>query len=108
MQALQVIWLASLVVFASAQCSGTWSPSATSSYVLSWIVSDDGLSVDFNVSVTTGANTWVAVGFSTTRSMVSFNGFNSHVIKVVKEGQNFKNFCGINNSENLCDIYIYI
>ena len=71
MQFLQVFVLASLVMFASAQCSGTWSPSATSSYVLTWIVSDDGLSVDFNVSVTTGANTWVAVGFSATRSMVS-------------------------------------
>ena len=57
-------------MFASAQCSGTWSPTATS-YVLSWEVSDDGLSVDFNVSVTTAANTWVAVGFSATRSMVS-------------------------------------
>ena len=58
-------------MFASAQCSGTWSPSASSSYVLSWEVSDNGLSVEFNVSVTTSANTWVAVGFSATSSMVS-------------------------------------
>ena len=78
MNFLQIIVLASLVMFASAQCSGTWSPSATSSYVLSWIVSDDGLSVDFNVSVTTGANTWVAVGFSATRNMVSSHTLNCH------------------------------
>ena len=57
-------------MIASAQCNGTWSPSPGSSYVLSWVVSDDGLSVDFNVSVTTAANTWVAVGFSATQSMV--------------------------------------
>ena len=72
MQYLQVIVLASLVMFASAQCTGTWSPSATSSYVLTWEVSDDGLSVDFNVSVTTATNTWCAVGFSATASMVSY------------------------------------
>ena len=89
MQFLQVIVLASLVMFVRAQCNGTWSPSATSSYVLTWIVNDDELSVDFNVSVTTAANTWLAVGFSATRSMVSFNAFYCHVIKVVKEGQNF-------------------
>ena len=71
MQFLQIILLASLVMFASAQCNGTWSPSPGSSYVLSWEVSDDGLSVDFNVSVTTAANTWVAVGFTGTRNMVS-------------------------------------
>ena len=78
MHFLQVIVLASLVMFASAQCSGTWSPSASSSYVLTWEVSDDGRSVEFNVSVTTAANTWVAVGFSATRSMVS-----SIIIKIV-------------------------
>ena len=59
-------------MFASAQCTGTLSPSATSSYVLTWEVSDDGLSVDFNVSVTTATNTWCAVGFSGTASMVSY------------------------------------
>ena len=70
MQILQVILLASLVMFASAQCSGTWSPSAMSSYVLSWEVSSDGLSVRFNVTVpTTGC---AAVGFSATPSMVSY------------------------------------
>ena len=74
----QVIILASLVMFASAQCSGTWSPSATSSYVLTWIVSDDRLSVDFNVSVTTAASTWVAVGFSATLSMVNSSVFSCH------------------------------
>ena len=57
-------------MFASAQCSGTWSPSAMPSYVLSWEVSSDRLSVRFNVTVpTTG---WAAVGFSTTASMVSY------------------------------------
>ena len=57
-------------MFASAQCSGTWSPSAMSSYVLSWEVSSDGLSVRFTVTVpTTG---WAAVGFSATPSMVSY------------------------------------
>ena len=71
MHFLQVIVLASLIMFASSQCSGTWSPSASSSYVLTWEVSDDGRSVEFNVSVTTAANTWVAVGFSATSSMVS-------------------------------------
>ena len=59
-------------------CSGTWSPSAASPYILTWVVSDDGLSVDFNVSVTTAANTWVAVGFSATRSMVSSYILNYH------------------------------
>ena len=78
MQFVQFIMLASLVMFASAQCNGTWSPSPGSSFVLSWEVSDDGLSVDFNVSVTTAANTWVAVGFSATRSMVSFCTLNCH------------------------------
>ena len=68
MQFLQVVVLASLVMFASAQCSGTWT---ASSYRLSWEVSDDGVSVEFNVSVTTGSNMWVAVGFSGTPNMVS-------------------------------------
>ena len=68
MQFLQIIVLASLVMFANAQCSGT---RTASSYMLSWEVSYDGVSVEFNVSVTTAANTWVAVGFSATLSMVS-------------------------------------
>ena len=72
MHFLQVIVLASLVMFASAQCSGTWSPSAMPSYVLSWEVSSDGLSVRFNVTVPTTSNTWAAVGFSATASMVSY------------------------------------
>ena len=55
-------------MFASAQCTGT---RTASSYMLSWEVSYDGLSVEFNVSVTTAANTWVAVGFTATLSMVS-------------------------------------
>ena len=60
--------LASLIMFASAQCTGT---RMAGSYMLSWEVSDDGISVEFNVSVTTAADTWVAVGFSATLSMVS-------------------------------------
>ena len=68
MQFFQVIVLASLVMFASAQCNGT---RTASTYMLSWEVSYDGLSVEFNVSVTTAAITWVAVGFSATRDMVS-------------------------------------
>ena len=72
MQFLQVIVLASLIMFASAQCSGTWSPSAVPSYLLSWEVSKDGLSVRFNVTVPTTTNTWTAVGFSPIPSMVSY------------------------------------
>ena len=53
MQFLQAVVLASLVMFASAQCTGTWSPSAMPSYLLSWEVSNDGLSVRFNVTVPT-------------------------------------------------------
>ena len=72
MQFLQVIVLVNLIMFASAHCSGTWSPSAMPSYVLSWEVSNDGLSVRFNVTVPTTTNTWAAVGFSPIPSMVSY------------------------------------
>lgn len=61
-------------------CSGTWT---ASSYKLSWEVSDDGLSVEFNVSVTTASNTWVAVGFSATHSMVRSCTWNCHYYNYV-------------------------
>ena len=51
--------LLSLVMFTTTQCNETWSPLVRSVYVVIWIVSDDGLSVDFNVSVTTAANYFV-------------------------------------------------
>ena len=51
MQFLQAVVLASLVMFASAQHTGTWSPSAMPSCLLSWEVSNDGRSVRFNVTV---------------------------------------------------------
>ena len=72
MQFLQVIVLVNLIMFASAHCSGTWSPSTMPSYVLSWEVSNDGLSVRFNVTVPTTTNTWAAVGFSPIPTMVSY------------------------------------
>lgn len=71
MELLQVILLTTLTALVSSQCTGTLSPSDHSSYVLTWEVNDDRTTVDFNVSVTTPANTWVAVGFSASSIMVS-------------------------------------
>ena len=89
MHFLQFIVLASVVMFASAQSNGIWSSSPTSSYVLTWVVSDDRLSVDFNVSVTTAANTWVAVGFSATQNMVSINALKCHVTNSERRTKTF-------------------
>ena len=41
------------------------------SYIFSWSLQSNGMYVDCNVSVNTGANTWVAVGFSEDRAMVN-------------------------------------
>ena len=68
-----VIVIALLFAAASAQttCSGDGQLTANAgSYVFQWSVQPNGMYVDCTVSVNTGANTWVAVGFSENAQMV--------------------------------------
>ena len=51
-------------------CDGQFT-ATQGSYVFSWSLQSNGMYVDCNVSVNTGANTWVAVGFSENRMMVN-------------------------------------